>query len=515
VKHHLLAIMAASLLVTGAGPAAALASDQHSLAQPPAARPVNPDYASIKAAIDAQASGQSQATAATSAATPSTLLSWQGVSSNNVSPADPTGAIGPDRYLEIVNEKIGVYDRSGKLLSSNTEGTWTGFGGAAYGDGQLLWDIHDQRFYYAMLYIQSSPTSYELAFGFSKTGMPSANAADWCSYHSTFGAYGSAFPDYPKLSTTTDFLLIGVNRFDNSLTTYEGSDVAWVTKPPTGSISSCPALSNFALGVQANLLNADGSQASTPVPGRQTDASSTGYVIANEDPGAGSSSVVSIFQVTKNTGGTPTFSAASPVTVAAYAYPPSAPQRGTSDKLDTLDARLMNAWVSPDPNRSNALALWTQHTVAASAGGLGSEVRWYEIDPTNATLFQNGIAQSPSLYVFDGAISSDRNGTSSQFGGNMVLGFNTSSSTSLAAAQMISKIGSNPQSSFVMVRQSQKADMDFTCSATTPCRWGDYSGASPDPAATGAGRVWLSQMLSNGGSRVMAGWISWNWEATP
>lgn len=108
-----------------------------------------------------------------------------------------------------------------------------------------------------------------------------------------------------------------------------------------------------------------------------------------------------------------------------------------------------------------------------------------------------------------GAISPDRNGATHSFGSNMVLAFNTSSSTTLATAQMVSKVGANPQSGFVLVSASTAADTDFTCIPV--CRWGDYSGASPDPAST-TGNVWISVMLSKSGS---PGWYTWKWEATP
>ena len=49
---------------------------------------------------------------------------------------------------------------------------------------------------------------------------------------------------------------------------------------------------------------------------------------------------------------------------------------------------------------------------------------------------------------------------------------------------MVSKVGSGAQSGFVLVKQSTKSDKGFTCS---PCRWGDYGGATPDPAASLSG----------------------------
>ena len=289
--------------------------------------------------------------------------------------------------------------------------------------------------------------------------------------------------------------------------------------PPAGTITTCPDISTFKLGTKNAIKNADGTLAATPVAANQTDSSSTGFVVANEDPGAGSSTALSLYRVSTSVSGTAKFSRAKRVNVVSYAYPPSAPQQGTADTLDTLDARLTNAVVSPDPRFGGRVGIWTQHTVAASAGGLGAEVRWYEISQ-KATLLQNGIAQSPSLYAFMGAIAPDRNGTSASFGSNMVLGFNTSSSSTVPAAQMVSKVGANPQSGFVSVQSSVASDTDFTCTAPfgPPCRWGDYSGASPDPNSATAGGVWLAVMLSGPMDPSGFGnptWETWIWQATP
>lgn len=481
--------------------------------------PVNPNYTLIKRAIDAGAPGHavSGAQPNVSAFAPVINVSFQGQGATLFSPSDANGAIGTTEYVETVNTSVGVYDRTGTLLSTNDQATWTGNANAA-GDAEVIWSPTDQRFYASMLSfnILTGNPPYLLLFGFSKGPSPTAAPTDWCFYQSSFGGrYGSNLPDYPKLGQTADFFLMGVNtfHFSNGSFTYIGSDVAWVSKPSAGMITVCPDISSLKTGVKKGLKNADLTLAATPVPANQTDSSHVGWVVANEDPGAGTSTVLSLFRVSKNatTGNAIIAGKGKTITVSAYSVPPSAPQQGTSNTLDTLDARLTNCVSGIDPSHGKtAVGLWTQHTVAASAGGLGSEVRWYEINPATATLFQSGVVNNQNLYAFNGAVSPNRNGTTQQFGSNMVLGFNTSSSTTLPAAQMVSKIGANPQSGFVLVATSTAADNDFTCSPT--CRWGDYSGASPDPASS-TGNVWFSVMLN--GSVGNPSWTTENWEATP
>src|SRR5204862_5558742 len=125
-------------------------------------------------------------------------------------------------------------------------------------------------------------------------------------------------------------------------------------------------------------------------------------------------------------------------------------------------------------------------------GGAGSQINWYEVDPTAGIVVQSGQASDPSLYVLNAGISNDRTCTAATcgHGDSMVVGFTTTSSTTHPAIQMVSKVGAGAQSGFVLVKQSTKSDKGFTCS---PCRWGDYGGATPDPARSPSGaqgEVW-------------------------
>ena len=52
---------------------------------------------------------------------PVALRSWKGVYDTSVSPSDSTGAIGPTRYVELVNDQFAIYDRTNNgALSSGT-----------------------------------------------------------------------------------------------------------------------------------------------------------------------------------------------------------------------------------------------------------------------------------------------------------------------------------------------------------------------------------------------------------
>ncbi len=479
-------------------------------------------YARYSAAAAANAArlqpGRSPARPA-SADTPVASPSWQGVDENDLAPPDSTGAVGPGSYIEFINNQVAIYRRTGKLVAS--AGTEVLFGGAHldYSDPQVLWDPATNRFY--LLVLNTSDDTF--AWGFSKARNPtSVNASSFCTYVADFG-YGSNLPDYPKLGQTTDFLLIGANIYAN-LATFLGADIDWIAKPQSkGTITTCPAAGSFLQGKRSGILNADGvTLASTPEPGVQADPSSTGWVVAVPDStnSGATGTELELYKVTKNPDGTANIpSVATAVPVAMYSPPSPAPQMGSVHTIDTLDGRLTHAVAAVDPAHGAATALWTSHAVF---GGAGSEERWYEIDVAQHALFQSGVATSATLYVFNGGVAPDRvvrGNTTRAFGSNMVMGFTTSSAASFPAIQMVSKVGVNPQSSFVLVKQSPGADDGFDCFELQRCRWGDYSGATPDPAASptaSTGKVWLSNMWASGQiDPLNATWRTWNWGATP
>jgi hypothetical protein len=447
---------------------------------------------------------------------PASSRSWEGVFDTAVGPSDSTGAIGPTRYIELVNRKFAIYNRTSNTpISSGSLGSLVGSIANVF-DPQVIWDPSTKRFYYVADNVFSSSDN-RLSIGFSKTSSPNS-AADFCKYEIRFG---SRFPDYPKLGDlggTSGLLLIGTNDF--SPRRFLGSSLYSLTKPTaTGNISTCPSGSTFRTGEKLNLTNANGSTAATPVPANEIDSLSTGYVVAHPSL---SGNFLTIFAVTKNTttGGI-NVSAPKTRTVTSYSTPANAPQPGTTRKLDTLDTRNTQGVLAFDPFRGK-YGFWTQHTVF---GGAGAQVRWYEIDPVPATpaLLQSGVVSSSSgRFFFNGAISPDRkvlSGATSKFGDSMVLGYNSSSTTQRPDIRMVSKIRGGSQSGEVFVRNSNVNFMnDRTCSSGL-CRWGDYAAATPDPATAGTatlGQVWLtSNFVRTTGSSSSSGWGSHNWAARP
>lgn len=486
-----------------AGPAAARAARGERLDADPAATALG------KAS---QASQSSAGAAPSGPLAPVASRNWKGINSLSVAPSDSTGAIGTTRYVELVNSQFGIYNRTSNVPLAT--GSLISLFGAASTDSvfdpQVIWDPTGSRFY-AVADQVASATDNRIAFAFSKTASPSG-AADWCTY---FLGYGADFPDYPKLGDSTNFALIGVNVFTGN--NFTGSDGIGISKPANGTITVCPDAATLIVGIQPDLKNANGTGAVTPVPANQTDSSGTGYMIAR--PLTLPASFLTVFRVTRNADGTPNIQATgASVTVPSYAIPANAPQRNVSQLLDTSDTRLTQAVSATDP-RLGVLGLWTQHTVAGAGGR--SEVRWYEINPATRGLLQSGTVSNASRFVFNGAVSPDRRaqGTARAFGSNMVLNFNTSSSTAFVDIEAVSKIGAGAVSAPVIVTTSAASIADYTCTtAGSTCRWGDYAAATPDPAslATAAtGQVWGTNAWAQASTGTKPDWRTQNFALQP
>ncbi|HEY2775971.1 MAG TPA: hypothetical protein VGK20_18165 [Candidatus Binatia bacterium] len=412
---------------------------------------------------------------------------WEGLRGMAGAPTDSTSAIGRTRFIELINSNFGIFDRSSTVpMSTGTLDQMLGCvfcGDAIQTDPQVIWDAGTNRFY--AVYLEVSELGNSLLIAFSTTASPSS-ASDWCRYSLSFG---DSIPDYPKLGDTSDFILIGTNGFTGDPGSYTGSSVSWVTKPHAG--TTCPDASTFRFGT-VKLPDVF-----TPVPANQIDKSSTGWIVAV--PLVAPSDKLKLLKVTKAADGSAVIpTTATDLSVPAFTFPFEAPQKSSRFFLDTLDGRNTQAVSAIDPAHGR-VGLWTQHTVG---GGAGAEVRWYELDPEHSSVFQSGVISHPSLYLFNAAISPDRvrAGSDARFGSNMVISFNSSSTTTNPALLVASKIGTGRVSQVTQIGTSSGAENTFECSENgDTCRWGDYAAGTPDPKApldAVTGRVWGTSMLA-------------------
>ena len=417
-----------------------------------------------------------------------------GLNQLTVAPPDSTGAIGPNHYVEMVNQQIGVYDRNLNLLASSDNGSFMGAGSLTVTDPQIQWDGGGGHWLYVALGVATGANM--LLFGWSKTADPSDLNAGWCLFGTPRGQY---LDDYPKLGHDDHFMSIGSNVYDDSggVYTFKTANIFAIAKPQAGDASCSVGTVLYVADAGHPLLNADGSTAFTPVPANTADASPNGYVIAAHSPvdGVGPAAPkIMVWHWAVLNGSAALFADGDVSTVATFGIPAPVPQSGTSDVLDTLDARLTQAVAVNDPTAGGAKGIWTQHTIAGPGGR--SIVRWYEIlAGTPPTLRQRGDIGSPTDFVWNGAISPAIGGDSAAVfynrGGGSVLPVIAAQSRGPATALNSMDPGE------LVIAQSSAIDMDFTCQyskPSDPCRWGDYAGAAPDPVNPGV--IWGSSQVT-------------------
>lgn len=411
----------------------------------------------------------------------SSTLYVDGLAAQNGSPPDTTGAIGPVSYIQTVNSRAAIYNRSGVQLAIGTLNNLAGYSSAPNSfDPQMIWDATTNRYYYVMDSVFSNSDN-RLAFGWSKTSNPSNLTSDWCHYEIK---EGSRFPDYPKLGDATGFIEIGVNAFTSS---FQGSDLFVINKPSAG--STCPGTAPTG-GVFRNLKDSGNSLIFTPVPSNQIDNNEKGYVVARNL--SLPATKLPLFEITKTSSGF-TLTKKS-VTVSAYDVPMNAKQPTYGQLIDTSDTRPTQAVQAIDPS-SNSFSLYTQHTI--KNGTNSSYVRFYKINPvpTTAVLQAWGNIGDANNFAYNGSISPDRvkDGSFSNYGKSFGLTFNVSSSTNGISPRIhgcFAPNGANLTCGYYA--NAVGPYRDFTCKNTgNVCRWGDYSSVTPDPKATGTyGTLW-------------------------
>jgi hypothetical protein len=444
---------------------------------------------------------------------------------NQGSPPDATGAIGPKHYVEFVNIKVAVYDRSTLASPPVSKADLDTFVGAKEDlvfDPQIQWDPLAEHWFYLAARIDGDNRAF-LAFGWSKTSSPtSLDSSGWCRFFVSSGDNGlggTYFDDYPKLGHDKKHVIFGTNVFqDPDLSAFVTARI-WAFNKPRRYSSCKPPKLVFAGNPDDSsefLQTKDGDDVFTPVPANHSDSTRKGYVVAADFPDS-TADEIAVFRVK---GTSPiTISSRGNIAVSSYTFPDLVPQPFPGQPLDSLDARLTQAVGHADPQAGDQQAVWTQHTIDGPGGR--SVARWYELLPGQCDgsvsclgLRQEGTVANDTHYVFNAAISPSRNGDQA------VINYNVGSEELAAEIRAQSRVASTQSGAMggevTLASSDGNIDQDFTCNPVFGCRWGDYAGASPDPKNSSV--VWGSNQY-NGEPSDLADmnprWLTRNFALTP
>jgi len=411
-------------------------------------------------------------------------------------PPDPHGAVGPTQNMQVTNSRITVRNKGSNAAGCLNTSLNAFFGKPLGSFSDIIFDPRAEfddtwdRWIVMGTEFGDDTVAPEAWWAFSKTANPCG--AYWI-YHLSFsGGFltdcaAGELVDYPIAGHDANSVIMTWNHFD-SCGGYETSALLAASKATlyNGFGFFNPVFSGFAF---------------TPVPPvfAVNETNDATYIVAADTYGIGPCGAgTAIAKYTASNlfagfGGA-TISGATCIDVANWSFPPSAPQVGVNDRLDTLDGRFQN--------RSTQYGdrVWVTHTT--NDFGFATP-RWYEIDTEGAGA--NTIASTGSWFA--SGDSYDWNPSiAANTAGEVFLTWSASDPTAPSFRPQVRFTGDNAAPYAMtsgVVAVTSPAVFDDGDATVEVFRWGDYSQTHLDPQAYGAcaanRRAWGFNERANAG----------------
>ena len=397
------------------------------------------------------------------------LLNFAGVNSLNfVYPADTTGDVGPNHYVQWVNKSFEIFDKTGASLFGPISGNllWTNLGApcGTYNDGdvQVLYDSLADRWVMGQFIYQS---------GFGECLAVSTTADPTGSYNLYFFRFSNTiFYDYPKLGLWPDGYYLTSNLFTGTSGPLLGASVIAFKRSDllAGQTTVYQEFQTHTTSY-GTLLPANLNGSTTPPAGEPMFIAEIGDTALHlwklhidwTDP------LLSSF-----TG---------PVSLPVASFNPLCavkgrnciPQPGITVGLDGVGDRLMQRLQYRNFGTYEALVV--NHSVNAASSGQTAGVRWYEIRDPNGTptIYQQGTWAPDESNRWMGSIAMDQDG-------NIALGYSISSDTLYPGIRYTGRMVTD---ALGVMTEGESVLVDGSGSQTgLGYRWGDYSNMVLDPS---------------------------------
>ncbi|HEY0229619.1 MAG TPA: hypothetical protein VGC55_00085 [Dokdonella sp.] len=436
---------------------------------------------------------------------PAPLQNFDGLSFNSSTtggqagggwPPDVNGDVGPNHYIEAVNDAWAIYAKTGTLLASFTENSlWSGAGTGTpcdsnnQGDPVVLHDAQADRWIltdFAFAVSGGNPVApFYQCIAVSQTSDPVAGG--WYRYAVRVDAGGSGHPpsgtlgDYPKFGVWTDCLYMAANGFQMPAGNYIGAMFA--------SFSRSDLYAGAALTSSIGYI-ANSSDPFTMIPGNLLGTSAGSLPPAGTpDYFVSESQTAFAFEVRKftagaNCGAGGVLGAATNVSQASYTTPGQniVPQPGTTNKLDSLGDRMMQK--VQYRKIGSAESLWVVHSTQASASST-ERPQWAQINVSGGSVATTPVQQQ--IYAPDTTLWRWMPSLAIDGSGNMALGYSTSnaSSPNFPSVAYSGRLAGDPLNNLPQtetVLHAGVASQTNNCGGAACHRWGDYTAMSLDPA---------------------------------
>lgn len=403
------------------------------------------------------------------------LANWDGLNSNEsggATPPDPSGAAGPNHYVQMVNSVYRIFDKNGTALTAPAAlGTLLGGGNA--GDPIVMYDKFADRWFLSQFSHQN-----ELIVAVSKSPDPTG-----AYFLYTFQL--SSFPDYPKYSIWSDGYYITANKSGNNAFVMERDKM--IAGDPNAQIISftIPSLST------PGFFSVLPATASSTLPAVGT----PNYLFYfQDDAWAGGTDKLKIWEVNVDWTTTSNSSISAPQSLGVSPFDSEfspfwndITQPGTTAKIDGVPGALMYMGHYRSFPSHNSIVL--NHTVDVNGSNLAG-IRWYELRKVGTnpwTLYQEGTFSPDTENRWMGSIAMD-------FKGNIGLAYSVSGATTYPSIKYTGRYATDPLGEMTI---SEGVIVNGTSSQTHTNRFGDYAHMTIDP--TDDATFWYTgEYISNG-----------------
>lgn len=380
-------------------------------------------------------------------------------------PPDPSGAVGPNHYVNAVNVALKVFDKTGGLLAGPTDlGSFLGFGNNS-GDPIIMYDHLADRFFVS----QFGASANSLQLGVSETADPT-------------GAYFvyefslDAFPDYPHYSVWPDGYYVTANKFSGN-TTYVMDRDAILAGDPN------PQIVGFNLPGVVNNPNTVFSPEPANLTGTSFPSDVPGYIVYLQDDGWGggiANDHLKVWEIEMDwtNPGSSTISAPVEIPIDPFdaVFAPfgtgDVEQPGTGQKIDMIGGVISYAANYRSFGSHNS---WLITFNVDVDGNDTSGVRWIELRNNGLgawSVFQEGTyAPADGHSRFMGSAAMDA-------AGNIGMGFNIASATLPAGVKYTGRFDGDPLGQMTV---AEVTIVDGIGVQTFSNRFGDYSHLTMDP----------------------------------
>jgi hypothetical protein len=379
-------------------------------------------------------------------------------------PSDTSGDVGPNHYVQIVNQSFAVFDKATGMpifgpVQTNT--LFSGFGGPCEttnaGDGIVLYDPLADRWLVSQF---TGGTGLECV-AISQSADPTGA---WSRYAFAYGG----LPDYPKFGVWPDAYYVSFNLFPNGGGASQGLVCAY---DRAKMLAGAPATQQcFNVGAAyTSLLPSDLDGRLPPPPGAPNTLLAKDWTSAQT---LYSWSFHVDWATSANTA--LTGPVAMPFSIAATDALGSVPQAGTTNRLDNLSDRLMYRLAYR--NFGTYQSLTTTRGVRPNPQTATAGIDWLELRLPSTpgqppTIFQEGHYYSPAGWAWMASAAMDQ-------AGNLAMGYSVSSSSIYPQIRYTGRLSDDPLGQMTIGEGLLMTGGGWQ----NDNRWGDYSTMAVDPS---------------------------------